>query len=106
MAGCRVMVEDDAEVLVRPATVSDAKQIARVHITSWREAYADAIAQEYLQPLAVAPREEEWRATLADLDRSASVWVAQEDDKVLGFASLGPSRDEDADRTPASTVPA
>ena len=93
------MVEDVAEVLVRPATVSDARQIARVHIASWREAYADVIAGEYLEHLDIAAREEEWRATLADLDRSASVWVAQEEDEVLGFASLGPSRDEDADRT-------
>src|SRR5665648_632701 len=99
MAGCHVMVEDVAEILVRPATVSDARQIARVHIASWREAYADVIADEYLEHLDVAAREEEWRSTLADLDRSASVWVAQEDDEVLGFASLGPSRDEDADRT-------
>ena len=42
------MVEDVAEVLVRPATVSDARQIARVHIASWREAYADVMADEYL----------------------------------------------------------
>jgi len=93
------MVEDVTEVLIRPATVSDARQIARVHIASWREAYADVIADVYLAHLDVAAREEEWRAVLADLDRSTSVWVAQEDDEVLGFASLGPSRDEDADRT-------
>src|SRR5665647_1498523 len=96
MAGCRVMVEDVTEVLIRPATVSDARQIARVHIASWREAYADVIADVYLAHLDVAAREEEWRAVL---DRSTSVCVAQEDDEVLGFASLGPSRDEDADRT-------
>src|SRR5665647_2328590 len=39
MAGCRVMVEDVTEVLIRPATVSDARQIARVHIASWREVH-------------------------------------------------------------------
>src|SRR5665647_2352531 len=74
MAGCRVMVEDVTEVLIRPATVSDARQIARVHIASWREAYADVIADVYLAHLDVAAREEEWRAVLADLDRSTSVW--------------------------------
>src|SRR5665647_358554 len=89
MAGCRVMVEDVTEVLIRPATVSDARQIARVHIASWREAYADVIADVYLAHLDVAAREEEWRGVLADLDRSTSVCVAQEDDEVLVFASLG-----------------
>src|SRR5665647_3595767 len=63
MAGCRVMVEDVTEVLIRPATVSDARQIARVHIASWREAYADVIADVYLAHL--------------DVDRSRSARTAR-----------------------------
>ncbi len=93
------MVEDVVEVLIRPATVQDAEPIARVHIASWREAYSGVVAEEYLGELDVTERAREWQAVIADLDRGTSVWVAQEGDDVLGFASLGPSRDEDAERT-------
>ena len=93
------MVEDVAEIGIRTASVDDAEQIAAVHIASWREAYADVVPQSYLDSLDHASRTEEWREVFADLDRGTSVWVAEEEGEVLGFASLGPSRDEDADRT-------
>lgn len=93
------MVDDVAEILIRPASEADAEQIAAVHIASWREAYTDVVPQEYLDGLDVASRTERWREHFAGLDHATSVWVAQEAEEVLGFASLGPSRDEDADRT-------
>lgn len=92
------MVEDVTEVLIRPATVEDAEQIARVHLASWREAYTGVVPQEYLDRLDEAERAAQWREQLANLDRTVTVWVASEADQVLGFASLGPSRDEDAER--------
>lgn len=93
-----VMVEDTLEVLIRSATVDDADPIARVHVESWREAYTGVVPADYLAALDVDRRGEEWRTRLSDLGRGEHVWVAQEGDEVLGFASLGPSRDEDADR--------
>jgi ribosomal protein S18 acetylase RimI-like enzyme len=93
------MVEDVAEILIRPASVEDAERIAAVHIASWREAYADVVPQDYLDSLDLASRTERWREVFSNLDRGTSVWVAEEEGEVLGFASLGPSRDEDADRT-------
>lgn len=93
------MVEDTLEVLIRAATASDAAQIARVHVDSWREAYADVIPAEYLDSIDVAERAETWRERLAGPSRGLSIWVAEEGAEVLGFACLGPSRDEDADRS-------
>ena len=93
------MVEDVTEVLIRPATVRDAEQIAHVHVTSWREAYSGVVPDDYLEHIDEAARTATWREILSDLDRGTSVWVAEEEDAVLGFAALGPGRDEDADRT-------
>ena len=93
------MVDDVAEIGIRSASEADAEQIAAVHIASWREAYADIVPKEYLDGLDVAARTERWREHFAGLDHASSIWVAHEGDEVLGFASLGPSRDEDADRT-------
>ena len=92
------MVEDTLEVLIRSATVDDAARIARVHVASWREAYAGLVPADYLAALDVDRRAEQWAAALADVPRGASVWVAEEAGEVLGFAYLGPSRDEDAER--------
>lgn len=92
------MVHDLTDVTIRPATVEDAGQIAQVHLASWREAYAGAVSEDYLAGLDVESRAERWRRTLAD-DPSTQVWVAQDEGRIIGFAALGPSRDEDADRT-------
>jgi len=93
------MVEDTLEVVIRAASPSDAEQIARVHVDSWREAYAGVIPAEYLDSIDVAARADMWRGRLRGEPRGLSIWVAQEGDEVLGFACLGPSRDEDADRS-------
>ena len=92
------MVDDLLEVTIRPATVQDAEKIAEVHVASWREAYS-SVAEEGIPELDVAARTARWRDLLSGLPRDTSVWVAEEEDEIVGFASLGPSRDEDADRS-------
>lgn len=93
------MVEDLHEVVIRPATVDDADRIAEVHIASLREAYRGVVAEEYLEGLDVEGRRSTWRDRLTNPARDTSVWVATEDGTVVGFASVGPSLDEDAERT-------
>jgi L-amino acid N-acyltransferase YncA len=87
------------EVVIRRAKPADAAQIARVHVDSWREAYVGVVADSYLARLDVGAWTERRHSELSRPDRGTSVWVAQEAEQILGFASLGPSRDEDADRT-------
>lgn len=94
---CR-MVDDLLEVLIRPATADDAAQIAAVHVASVRQAYAGVVDEDYLEHLDVDARESTWREQLENPPRGVQVWVAEEEGKVVGFASLGPSLDEDADR--------
>lgn len=93
------MVEELDEVVIRPATVDDAERIATVHVASLRQAYAGVVAEDYLAGLDVAARTQEWRRRLENPEPETTVWVAQEGDRVVGFASLGPSLDEDAERT-------
>lgn len=88
------MVDDDADLEIRPATVDDARDIATVHIASWREAYAGLISEEFLASLDVDRRAEEWRTHLAS--PNVRTWVAVHEATIRGFLALGPSRDEDA----------
>ncbi|WP_402469047.1 GNAT family N-acetyltransferase [Isoptericola aurantiacus] len=90
-----MMVETDNDVLIRPATPSDAAAIARVHLTSWRGAYAHVLPAEYLDSLDVDERASRWEKIL-DAGRGTTL-VAEADGRTLGFASYGPSRDEDAE---------
>ena len=93
-----VMVEDLTEVTIRPATVDDAARIASVHVASWRQAYRGVVAEDYLATLDVDRRTEWWRNQLKGAGRGTQVWVAQDEGQVVGFASLGPSLDDDAGR--------
>ncbi len=47
-------------VEVRPATVDDASGIARVHVQSWREAYARQLPADLLAGLEEEPRAIRW----------------------------------------------
>lgn len=93
------MGEQLGEVIIRAADVDDAAEIARVHVASRREAYAGIVAADYLAALDPAAREPEWAEYLrVGAGEGVQTWVAWGDDRALGFASIGPSRDEDAGR--------
>lgn len=76
-------------LLIRRATKADLGAIARVHVQSWREAYAGIIPQSYLDELSVEAHERQWRRSLA-----AGGWafVAEWEQQLVGFASGGLSR--------------
>ncbi|MDO8108170.1 GNAT family N-acetyltransferase [Isoptericola sp. b441] len=90
------MQDELPEAVIRPATVDDADAIARVHLTSWREAYADVVDPATLDALDEAARTQTWRETIET--RRGSVLVADLEGEIVGFAHVGASRDEDAER--------
>lgn len=93
------MSQDPEDVTIRPAVFEDAQPIALVHIDSSQEAYAGIAPDEYVADGDVAARTDHWREQLGpDRDPDVGVWIAEVDGKVRGFASIGPSRDEDAER--------
>lgn len=81
---------------VRLATVDDTDAIAMVHVLTWQTSYRGLIPDGLLDSLAIEPRAEYWRRTIARADPAHPVWVATIDDHVVGFTDAGPSRDPDA----------
>lgn len=89
------MVDHIESTTIRTATPADARSIARVHIASWREAYAGIVPNEYLASLDIDQRESLWSEVITRA--TSSTWIAEVALRTVGFANLGPSRDEDAD---------
>ena len=83
------------DVTIRPATTTDAEAIARVDIASWRGAYSEILPDSYLSSLDVDERAGLWRTAVTA--RGTSVLVAEDGAGPVGFTSVGPSRDEDAE---------
>lgn len=81
-------------MLIRTATAADAQKIAQIHIQTWRAAYRGQISDVALDALNVERRTAFWRERLTRA--KDSVFVAEDND-VLGFCELIPSRDKDAD---------
>ena len=93
------MVEQLDEVTIRVATEGDASGIARVHVRSWQEAYAGIVPEAYLAAMDVAQRTTEWASYLREgPSDQVLTWVATSGVQVIGFVTVGPSRDEDAGR--------
>ena len=88
---------------VRRAIAADADAIAEVHVSTWRVAYRGQIPDTILDSLDVSLRAGFWRAVLS---ANHGVFVALSEARVVGFCSLIPSRDEDANRSTVAEIAA
>ena len=81
--------------MIRRALPTDAKAIAQVHISSWQDAYRDLMPAQFLSGLQVtlARREAHWARSLASGE--STVWVAEVGQQIVGWISVGASRDDD-----------
>jgi ribosomal protein S18 acetylase RimI-like enzyme len=92
----------NAPVTLRPARPADAPGIARVHVETWRNAYAGLVPEAYLVGMTEARQTALWSAVIGRAGgREApreEVLVAETDGgraaaRIVGFGSCGPSRD-------------
>jgi ribosomal protein S18 acetylase RimI-like enzyme len=98
---------DAVGVNVRRASAADVPAIAEVHVRSWQETYVGQVPQSYLDGLSVEDRIrtwQEWTASAAWPNPDLLVLV-DDDDFVVGFASVSASHDGDA-ATSTGEVPA
>lgn len=84
-------------MLLREATFADAHQLALVHVASWRTTYRGIVADDFLASMSEKERERRWQTILSDAAARRLILVAVADDgTIVGFASGGAHRDEDA----------
>ncbi len=90
-------------VQIRDAVVDDAAGIARVHVDSWRETYANVLDERYFDEAAYQRRVGMWRNYLRLDSRPGRVAVAVRNGRIIGFASSGKAVGPHAEHgTPAS----
>lgn len=76
--------------MIRPALPVDAAEIARVHVDSWRTSYRGLLADDFLESLSEAGYTERWRRVIGD--GTSRVFVVEEPEGIVGFASGGRER--------------
>lgn len=79
---------------IRRAEPADALAVAGVHVRSWQVAYRGLIDDQFLDHLRAEDRAATYSLGTVGPDAPEMI-LAVEGDEVLGFAVLGPSRDED-----------
>lgn len=88
------MRSPDANVLIRQALPSDARQIAEAHVASWRTTCAGIVSADYLAQLSVDARERQWSERITrttDPNHRMCVLVAASaSSDIFGFVSAGP----------------
>ncbi len=77
---------------VRLARGVDAPAIETIRIEAWRVAYRDILPPADLDAMPIDASR--WRARLESPPEGWAIFVAERDAAVVGFAAVGPSRDE------------
>jgi GNAT superfamily N-acetyltransferase len=83
-------------VLIRRARAANAPQIARVHVDSWRATYAGVVPAHFLESIFYEDFEARWRCWMGEHGGHRSFYVVElpPEDRIVGFASDGPQREE------------
>jgi ribosomal protein S18 acetylase RimI-like enzyme len=85
-------------MIVRDAIAADADAVGRVQVETWRAAYRGLMPEEAIASFDAEAQQRMWRERLAREPRpGTATFVAELDGEVVGFASVGRSRDEAAE---------
>jgi ribosomal protein S18 acetylase RimI-like enzyme len=80
------------EIVIRAARPTDAGQIARLDVETWRTTYAGILTAPFLVGLSARRREVGWASVIEREPRDVCVAV-DSDGAILGFGSCGRNRD-------------
>ena len=81
-------------MIVRRARPEDAAGIAAVHVRTWQAAYEHLFGAERLAGVDPERRRLGWERVLSERSEEDDVFVAEQEGRVVAFASAGPAGDE------------
>ncbi|HEV2592481.1 MAG TPA: GNAT family N-acetyltransferase [Gaiellaceae bacterium] len=77
---------------VRNASLADARRIEEIRVRTWRAAYREVFAPDRLDAMVID--ETRWAHRINEPPPGWTIIVADVGERVVGFASTGPSRDQ------------
>ena len=83
-------------MIIREAIESDAPQLARVGVDTWRSTYRGIMADEFLDNVSYDKSRDGWVKRLKDIEAGEFTYVAEDSTgEIVGYAYAGPERDRD-----------
>lgn len=77
---------------IRLAQQTDIPGIAQVHVDAWRTTYQGLLPADFLAALRYEQREQLWQRVLSQFGATNFVFVAEDQNRIVGFASGGPEQ--------------
>ena len=96
---CSLALRDARGLLtpaLREALPDDAANIGEISVLAWQAAYRGIMPNDYLDCLSSEERAGRWVDTLREPPPRTRVLIAEEDGRALGFAAVGPCREDEA----------
>ncbi len=84
-------------VTIRPATIADAKRMAKIHADAWQVTYRHLVPDSFLARFTYDKRTQAFSAAVAK--QSEESYLAELGDCVVGILTIGPNRDADLGKT-------
>lgn len=84
----------------REPASGDAAAIADLHVSTWREAYAHLLPEDYFSEEYVEGRHRMWNHVLTHPREDVTVRIAETDGSIIGFAWVGPGIGQNGDGPP------
>ncbi len=79
--------------IIRKAEIKDAPGVAKVHVKTWQSHYKGQVPDDYLDSLSIEKRTNVWIKIFSNQKPKTASFVSGEEGVILGFCSVGPSRD-------------
>ena len=81
--------------VLRQATLPDATDIARIHVTAWQAGYAGIVPDSYLNALSIERHAEIWRTRIEKAE--SELWLIESDGGTVGWIAFGLPRAADSE---------
>ena len=82
------------EVRISPASYEDLREVARIHVAAWKQAYVGQVPQAYLDHLDAAERLRRWQEQFPNRE-FLGLLIASADSTAAGFICFGRGREPD-----------
>lgn len=81
---------------IRSAKITDALDLARIHVLGWQLAYRDIINADLLKSISIDEKVDRFKRAIRD--KTEKTYVIEDDGKIIGFTTIGECRDDDREK--------